>query len=68
MHNIMKFEHVLLLALVLKGLKVQGVILHFATKILQIMIHMQTATLISQLTVCPRTAAHTIILQVAWAR
>lgn len=67
MHNIKKFEHVFLLALVLEGLKVQGVVLRFARKMLQIMLHMQTTTLISQLTVCPRTAAHTIILQMAWA-
>ena len=32
MYNIMKLKRVLLLALVLKGLEVQGVILHFARK------------------------------------
>ena len=67
MYNIVKSEHVLLLAFVLEGLKVQGVILHFARKMLYLPIHMQTATVISELTVCPSTAAHTIIVQAAWA-
>lgn len=67
MYNIMKSEHVLLLAFVLEGFEVQGVILQFAHKLFQVVMHVQTATLINELTVCPRTAAHTIIFQAAWA-